>query len=694
MLYIKIYIKRLLLILVYMLIYEAYILAQTNVPQKERRIYLWDVSGSLLSEYETIDSYNGQHLPTYKLGNGLWNKLKESLVNSIEQLEDNPQNEIIVIPFYDDICEVIQDQSTKIGKRNVISRIKAFEYNVRGGRTDLIKPLQAFESIVKQDCYEYINYMFFYTDGAHETIKNIPEFDCRKVIERINQFNDFATDQNNYIYRFYYLVSPIADKFGNIQREEADWKKFWVIDDINIKIKFIGLDNIAINYNVCDNPSEGIVHDSYKNICLTKDGKHFNGDISFDVSNNEYYFVDCVRSNDDSTIIVKVNIREGIDKEKLPKRSSIKVNLRLNRTKDEHRYYYLLDQYFYIHCINTPERRVSLSLKNTKGDKSTGAKRLNLGNTSYYPSFFGKSSRLDCLDFSLITDFDKFAVQDKACLNVSFADSEGKPLTYTNFKIVVNKSDTLSMTKCYCCIESGQEQVDFKILPSETTGDYNFKGYLIVSQVNNIDRINGETISNDMVRILPWGFEHDRKLNPLLKNILLGILLFFLLIVAAIILNFWMWCWGPKFPWNWDIKFESNKIDNPTITFDCPKGRDYIFKGSKIFTHAANIFFSRNLYWFRINKVVLCNNTFKTWSYKDGYSIYIRTNFNNNHTIRINSLTFTPSKTKGTLANVKVEYTDGCQTEEKLIYKNCPNETNRIGVDYINVDIFGKKHNN
>lgn len=686
------YIRRLLLILVCILIQAVNVLAQTSVPQKERRIYLWDVSGSLLSKEKTIDIYNGQPLPTYRAGNGLWNKLKESLVSSIDQLEDDPQNEIIVIPFYDEICEVIQDKSSETGKKNIIDKIKTFEYNVRRGRTDLIKPLQAFESIVKQDCHEYINYMFFYTDGAHETIKNIPEFDCAKVIERINNFNEYATARGNYIYRFYYLVSPIADKLGNIKREEADWKKFWVIDDINVKIKYIGLDNTAINYNVCDNPSEGIIHDSYKNIYLTKDGKHFTGDISFDVSNNEYYTVDCIKSNNDSAITIKVKIREGVNKEKLPKRSSIKVNVKLNRTEEEHRYYYLLDQYFYIHCINTPERSVSLSFKNTTEDKSNDNKRFNLGNTSYYPPFMGKSSQSSCLNFSLTANFDKFAVSDKGCLNISFADSEGKPLTYTKFKIVVNKSDTLSTQNCYCHIESGQKQIDFTILPSENTDDYKFKGYLIVSHINNIDRVNGEAIFNDMLRILPWEFEHDRKLNPLLRSIYWIIIFVLLLFIASLILYWFLWLLGAKFPRNWDINFESNINGNPTIVFNCPDNKDYRFKGRRVFTHNATIFFSRRLHYFRINKVVLSNKTKCVWSYWNGYSIYIKTNLNDlNNSIK--SITFTP--VKGILAKVEIKYLNRTENGEyKLNYRDCDNETNRINTNYINVDIFGRKHNN
>lgn len=695
------YIRRLLLILVCILIQAVNVLAQTSVPQKERRIYLWDVSGSLLSKEKTIDIYNGQPLPTYEAGNGLWNKLKESLVSSIDQLEDDPQNEIIVIPFYDEICEVIQDKSSETGKKNIIDKIKTFEYNGRGGRTDLIKPLQAFESIVKQDCHEYINYMFFYTDGAHETIKNIPEFDCAKVIERINNFNEYATARGNYIYRFYYLVSPIADKLGNIKQEEADWKKFWVIDDINVKIKYIGLDNTAINYNVCDNPSKGIIHDSYKNIYLTNDGKHFTGDISFDVSNNEYYTVDCIKSNNDSAITIKVKIREGVNKEKLPKHSSIKVNVKLNRTEDEHRYYYLLDQYFYIHCIHTPERNVSLSFKNTTEDKSNDNKRFNLGNTSYYPPFMGKSSQLNCLNFSLTANFDKFAVSDKGCLNISFADSEGKPLTYTKFKIVVNKSDTLSTQKCYCPIESGQKQIDFTILPSENTDDYKFKGYLIVSDINNIDRINGEVIYNDEVKILPWEFEHDRKLNPLLKN-LLWIIFLLLLLLFAIYLAFKARAlFAPHFPAGCKIAFVAQSDTfNTDIDHNFKLGATYVDKCGVLTENGSNTVATHILRDSYIQKVILSGNEghmpFQTtigekWN---GQIIHVTADFFND---LISSIELKPIKNNRGKEDVLVvvKYSNGSVLELKHIEmsKLTPQntETDSIYIENTKIAIIGKR---
>ena len=61
------YIRRLLLILVCILIQTVNVLAQASVLQKEWRIYLWDVSGSLLSKEKTIGIYNGQPLPTNRL---------------------------------------------------------------------------------------------------------------------------------------------------------------------------------------------------------------------------------------------------------------------------------------------------------------------------------------------------------------------------------------------------------------------------------------------------------------------------------------------------------------------------------------------------------------------------------------------------------------------------------------------------
>ena len=131
--------------------------AQTVAPEKERRVYLWDVSGSLRS-------------------NGMWQPLKDALRSSIERLEDNPNNLIIVIPFYDMPLDEFCAFSDKKGKEEILDIIDKYEYPKlpdERQRTDLINALIKFEESVKIDVSEYVNYMFFYTDGGHEDRKSV-----------------------------------------------------------------------------------------------------------------------------------------------------------------------------------------------------------------------------------------------------------------------------------------------------------------------------------------------------------------------------------------------------------------------------------------------------------------------------------------------------------------------------------------
>lgn len=686
--------KRLLIIFVCTVTHTFHLFAQTNVPEKERYIFLWDVSASLLSysgNGPSEDEYTKQSLTTnYTGANGLWMDLKKGLINAIDSIKTTDESEIYVIPFYAEPLDVFMHKADDQGKAEIKKEVMDFKYSdardpVSGKlRTNIISALSKFEDIVKKDCLEYINYLYLYTDGAHENNDGkttYKEWDALK--NKIESFDTFVNSSGRYIYRFYYLVSNKADPRNVIKALESHSRKFWVVNGL-VDINHIGIEKSSINYNVCDNPSENIKKDTCKTIKLTKDFKSYKGNLIFKPHNDDFYSVDCTKSNDGTSIKIEVYPKDGVE---LPKNHKILVDIILD-TSQHH--FYLLNNQIVINCINTPERSVSLSLKNTTEDGSNGNKRkeeIDLGNTSYCPSLMGKSGQLSSLDFSLTADFDTFAIKDKGSVSFSFVDSEGNPLTYTEFKIVVNESDTLSTTDCYWCIKSGQKQVDFTILPSENTDNCKFKGYMMVSHFNNIDRINGDAISNDMV-ILPWEFEHDRKLNPIYWIIIF----LFLLVIASLILYWFLWLLGAKFPRNWDINFESNINGNPTIVFDCPDNKDYKFKGRRVFTHNATIFFARRLHYFRINKVVLSNKTKCVRSYWKGYSIYIKTNLNDlNNSIK--SITFTP--VKGILAKVEIKYLNRTENGEyKLNYRDCDNETNRINTNYINVDIFGRKHNN
>lgn len=675
--------------------YASYATAQTNFPKKERYIFLWDVSKSLLPKDGGIDEYTQQRLVGYPGSNGLWMGLKKGLINNVDSIEPNKHSKIIVIPFYAEPFEPFIANADNQGKSDIIKQIKEFEYDdvvhardphTNKLRTNIISALSKFEDIVKEDCLDYVNYLYLFTDGAHENQDaKTTDTEWQELTKKIKDFDNYANTNNRYIYRFYYLVSDAADPYKHIKKLDSYYRRFWTVEGTPV-VKHIKLKTTTVTYNVCDNPIKNIKRDENKKIDFDKNYGSCIGNIAFTPTKNDYYDVKCEIPSDSLSIVIKVEPKKDLSD--LPEEFEIIVKAELERDKN-HPYCFLLNNEIKIKCINTIERGVLLSLKNTTGDKSkSNGDRFDLGNTSYYPPFMGKSSQLSCLNFSLTTDFDKSAVNDKGCLDISFVDSDKQPLTYEKFKIVVNESDTLSTDNPSYPIKSGQEQINFTILPSENTDDSKFKGYLKVSNISNIDIINGEAISNDM-KILPWEFEHDRKLNPLLRSIYWIIIFLLVLFIASLILYWFLWLRGAKFPRNWQINFDSIK-GNPTIKFDCPNNKDYTFKGRKVFTHNAVIFFSGELHDFRINKVVLSNKTKCVWSYWNGYSIYIKTNLNDlNNSIK--SITFTP--VKGKLAIVEIKYLNRTGNEvykEDLNYRDCDNKTNRINTN-IQVDIFGEK---
>lgn len=698
-------IKKLLLIIFCMLLHVSYLSGQTSVPEKERYILLWDVSGSLLSsksddKHPSVDKYTGQNLKA-KSGNGLWMSLKNALIESIESIEINEQSEIIVIPFYAEPLDEWREKASVDGKARIINKIMQYQYSSKvEQRTDLLKALERFEEIVMEDCLDYVNIMYFYTDGAHESIKDKPEYDCTKVIKQINDFNDDAAKPGRYIYRFYYNIA-LQEVYKKIKEQESDTKKFWVVDSL-VTIKFIGLETLVVNYNVSDNYSKNTPKDTEKIINLTKDYDSYNGKIVFTPQESGYYNVDCKVSDGSSSVKIIVTPKEDVVN--LPKREEITVKCKLKPNHDQ-KYYYLLDNEFKIICINTPERGVSLSLKNIEQDMSAKRKPLHLGNTSYYPQFMGNSSKLECLDFSLLTEFDKFAVQDKATLKVSFVDSKGEPLLYEDFRIVVNKVDTLAAAKDYCLVHSERTQVDFTIVPSKAADDFSFKGYLLVSQMNNIDKINGEAICNDTIKILPWKFEHDKKLNPLLKNIL-WVIFFICLILFIIWLLFFLRRWfAPHFPSGCKIAFAPGQYFTASEDHNFELSFKRIDEGMlvgdiNVPNATSNIINTNILRESYIQKIVLSSSEQTTvqtgiqekWN---GRIIYVKADFHSNLISYIELIPIRVNLNKNDV-KVLVKYFDKKDPDSMGLVgldqlTNSHTETKGISINHTNVDVKGRR---
>jgi hypothetical protein len=596
------------------------------------------------------------------------------LINSIDSIKDDPDSRIIVIPFHEHLFDPIEGSASKKDKQQIKEEIKRFSYRTHRD-INLELPLSKFKTLVEKNTLDYINYMFLYTDGLHE-IDGKKDKDAITITSKIIELDEYV--KNNYIYRFYFEVDQAAHH-DNIMALESDDRRFWVIRDYKVNIKFVGLSSIRDTLDVCN--------DSIIKIDLTKDCKDFKGKITFKANESKFYKVECVTSEDNSSLNITVTPKPGVS---IPEKETIKIRGKLEKNENdkEQKYFYLLDsqleivcnydpeevligldtseieynlsdnykdgkkkdsvktisllkqsnefngeiifeavenglydvscnvlddkshlevvvtpkkdvsscdkeketieikcklyerekdfrkrfklrnENITINCVNLPKRTVNFCLENQKGLKSYAKKTLDLGATSYYPGFWGKSDSLSCLKFSLLTSFDEAAKSNNASCKLSFCDDNGNSLSYSDFKIVVNGKDT--PTNSYV-LDSKCEKVDFEIVPSKSAKDFTFNGYIIISDVKNADEVNG-CKATESIKILPWRYEHDRIPDPL--EIFLKFLLL-LLILAGLLLKIIRFCLrknAPTFPDNKIMVFENEDneylFDNPKLTMD------------------------------------------------------------------------------------------------------------------------------
>lgn len=134
--------------------------AQQSIDyKKERRIYLWDVTGSMLFKSNQL-----------KDGTSLWDYVKGYIINDISQIS-NENTEVYVIPFGKNVNHsfVWHETATDEGKQRIIDAVRAYEYKDHkdyGSKTNLYEPLAyAKDYIVSND---YVDVVYMLNDGEHD----------------------------------------------------------------------------------------------------------------------------------------------------------------------------------------------------------------------------------------------------------------------------------------------------------------------------------------------------------------------------------------------------------------------------------------------------------------------------------------------------------------------------------------------
>ena len=251
-----------------------------NKIHPEQRIYLWDVTGSLLPNSKGIkDVGHGKELPMYAQGNNMWNAVKKNLVSSIQSIEDDANSEIVIIPFYAKVLDKVTFSATSAGKQAAINYINSRIYKVdTPAKTNIVAPIEEAYNLVKSN---YVNYVFIYTDGENEVGGSTA------LASALNNWNNKTQSANQWTFGFYILVDPAADKPA-VRDAERTQTRFYVVDDATQIISLVQMPVSMHTYNIKE--------DSFGEIQLEGNYQYAVGDILL-TSSNPYYDLECQRDS-------------------------------------------------------------------------------------------------------------------------------------------------------------------------------------------------------------------------------------------------------------------------------------------------------------------------------------------------------------------------------------------------------------
>lgn len=303
----------------------------------ERRIFLWDVSGSLLPMIKGEKDLDNSPLPCIPSGNGLWKSLKYKLIESIENIEDDAMNEIILIPFYTRTLDPVCVKTTPEGKSQLKDYITNFHYkSVGNNKTNLVDAIRKYHDMCRDG---YVNYLFLFTDGVNEV---------GDLQAELNDWNRKSQNPGQYSYGFYILVHPDAD-VPYIRKAIDKQTNFWVVPDANVSIQICNMPT-QVAYNLRD--------DKDLTIPLSGSYRDIKGKINLNLEENPYCTLqaapmDIYQGKIHFSLCLKntQNIPEQFD-----------LHLRVNYEGGSP-YTFITPEQLTIHCINKKERTLKISIE-------------------------------------------------------------------------------------------------------------------------------------------------------------------------------------------------------------------------------------------------------------------------------------------------------------------------------------------
>lgn len=466
----------------------------------ENIVILWDVTGSLLPDKSgVIDPYNKQTLRTLPGGNGLWVDLKKAVIDCIDYAEENPNNEITVITFNDNIRDIFSMPATEDGKNALIKTVKAYKYKGHS-HTNIVDPVRKFYSLLDES---KINYMFLFTDGKNDQPATAAQF-----LPTINSWAEKTKGQN--AYGFYVLVHPDADNEGIKNDPEHN---FWKVPDAKVRIKICSFPS-SIKYNIRD--EEGA-----KMVGIRGKYAGAKGRVTL-IADDPYY--DIISSGADISsgeIAIDVKQKAGTNP---PAKHSVTLTPQLSGADP---YTFVGPKDIILEVSNFPERSLLLTVSDVK----------KFSKASFVSSFLKSEAKTIPAESDIKIEFNEQAKIENSSAEVKVClmkNRKGAPAS--NFTICMDGKE----------LKNGS----FEVTPDTSNVHLSVEGGILTKESKYYGRIELIPKNLDNCAIKPnkgdstvysWDFRFEKKWNPFL----LGTVILLAFLIATFLL--WMIVLKPIF---------------------------------------------------------------------------------------------------------------------------------------------------
>lgn len=316
------------------------VFAQQNQFKDERRIYLWDVTLSL-------KGFNGSP--------DIYDKVVAALEKDINSVCDE-NTEIWVLPFQTSVLEKWTEKATVAGKKNLISKIKAYN-NEQVTYTNIASPMEsAMYDLMTPDKRDVL---ILLTDGVH----NDPKCSKKKLYELIRKWCAFA--EKNDAHAFYVMLTEFAQDEELIKVIDETCRMKIFIPDGGKEITFVEfIPQSNYKYNIKDDEGKGVMlrFDCKKRIEIPSGLK-----IRCYSEPNPYIEVEESVAIENGTIKISVKHKQSYDslKAKLPRDTNKKIMLYFE-VEDPEKYplVQLLNSKCCMELINKPEKTLRVYVEN------------------------------------------------------------------------------------------------------------------------------------------------------------------------------------------------------------------------------------------------------------------------------------------------------------------------------------------